>query len=114
MQFFDAGMRRGGKEKLRGNRRPGMVEGRLWVAESRDENREEKGIFAKDNLRGLEFFFLLQIFLKYLMSGEFSSFTVIGSVAGAQSNLWLESSKILGSINRGIVLRVKEVIIHSV
>lgn len=48
------------------------------------------------------------------MSGEFSSFTVIGSVAGAQSNLWLESSKILSSINRGIVLRVKEVIIHSV
>lgn len=61
MQFFDAGMRRGGKENLRGNGRLGRVEGRLWVAESREENRDEKGIFAKDNLRALELFLLLQI-----------------------------------------------------
>lgn len=47
--------------------------------------------------------------LKFLTSGAFSSLTATRSVAGVQSNLWLGISKILGSINRGMVLTVKEV-----
>lgn len=60
MQLFDVVMRRGRKEKLKEKGRLGRVEQRFWVAESRNENAGEKEVFAKANLRVLEFLFLLQ------------------------------------------------------
>lgn len=47
--------------------------------------------------------------LRHPTSGEFSSLTVTGSVARGQCHLRLDTNKILGSINKGTVLRVREV-----
>lgn len=42
------------------------------------------------------------------MAGDFLSLTVTEPVATAECHFWLAMNKILGSINKGMVLRVKE------
>lgn len=60
MRLPEVCVRRGGKEKRKEKGRPGRVEGRLRVADSRNEHGGEKGVFVKANLRALGFLFLLQ------------------------------------------------------
>lgn len=105
--LFDVKMRRGRKSELKKKRK--LVEVAVWVAESRNKNGRER--FCQRQPRGFGVPPPASGLLKYLTSGAFSSLTVIRSVAGAQSNLWLGISKTLGSINRGMVLTVREVII---
>lgn len=60
VQLFDVVMRRSRKEKLKEKGRLGRVEQKFWAAVSRNKNASEKEVFAKANLRVLEFLFLLQ------------------------------------------------------
>lgn len=118
--LFDAGMRRGGKERLKKKkkeRKLGEGEcGGLWVSESRSKNETEilkKEYLSKSNSE-------LWSFSSCLSVPQVSDFWGVffphcdWVVSGAQSKLWLEISKILGSINRGMMLRVREVKIYFV